>query len=74
MHSGVSKAKSRLKCSQFLWFHLKFAIRPMEASELIPLLNLFDVYRPDQLSLASAFGPVNLQLGPIGQAKARNGL
>ena len=74
MHSGVSKAKSRLKCSQFLWFHLKFAIRPMEESELIPLLNLFDVYRPDQLSLASAFGPVNLQLGPIGQAKARNGL
>tara|TARA_B100001057_G_scaffold288272_1_gene288327 strand:+ start:540 stop:680 length:141 start_codon:yes stop_codon:yes gene_type:complete len=46
----------------------------MEASELIPLRNLFDVYRPDQLSLASAFGPVNLQLGPIGQAKARNGL
>ena len=46
----------------------------MEASELIPLLDLFDVYSPDQLSLASAFGPVSLQLGPIGQAKARNGL
>ncbi len=46
----------------------------MEASELIPLRNLFDVYRLDQLSFASSFGPVHLQLGPIGHAKARNGL
>jgi len=34
----------------------------------------FDVYLSDQLSLACTFGLVSLQLGPIGQAKARNGL
>ena len=41
MHSAVSKAKSRLKCSQFLWFYLKFATGPMEVSELISPHQLF---------------------------------
>ena len=53
---------------------LEFATWLMEGAELIPQhLFLLSAAR-DQLSLVCAFGPVSLQLGPIRQAKARNGL